>query len=493
MPFPRSGGGSGAVTSVFTRTGAVTATTGDYTAAQVTNAADLSSASEQDFTGQLDAPSYTADGLTGATAANRWVGAITGGAGPVTGTFVIGDWLVSQFGKMWVCNLGGTPGTWINVAYTDFAATGDLLVGTGTSTAGILTVGNAGQYLGVAAGTPAWATITAAQVTNAADKASASNQIFTGAVTSPIVVSAGTTGASAASRWPGATTGGAPASGTFSTGDFIITQDGHIFVCTAGGSPGTWRDVAGTGFSPQIPVTASGTWTPGTSGNQYWAATIVGAGGGGGNGQTTVTLGGGGGGGGGEVLIHASLGQVTTNQTVTIGSGGGAATGGGTSSVGAILVAAGGGGGTTGSGANAPGGTGGDGSLAATGFVSNAAAQGAGSSGGTGDSAHAGQAGGPGYNRRGAGGGAGGGAASASGGAGGSSTGGTGGSGVAGAAGGGGAAGSVNGSNGATTVGGNGATAGANTGGGGGGGGSGTTGGTGGTGGTGYVIIWQVA
>ena len=37
------GGGGGAVSSVFTRTGAVTATTGDYTAAQVTNAVDSTS------------------------------------------------------------------------------------------------------------------------------------------------------------------------------------------------------------------------------------------------------------------------------------------------------------------------------------------------------------------------------------------------------------------------------------------------------------------
>jgi hypothetical protein len=43
------------VLSVFTRTGTVTAQSGDYTAAQVTNAADKSSASEQDFTGAIGA------------------------------------------------------------------------------------------------------------------------------------------------------------------------------------------------------------------------------------------------------------------------------------------------------------------------------------------------------------------------------------------------------------------------------------------------------
>jgi hypothetical protein len=58
--------GTSSVSTVFTRTGAVVATTGDYTAAQVTNAADLSSAAEQDFTGLvgMDAGSNTGDFAT---------------------------------------------------------------------------------------------------------------------------------------------------------------------------------------------------------------------------------------------------------------------------------------------------------------------------------------------------------------------------------------------------------------------------------------------
>lgn len=51
---------------------------------------------------------------------------------------------------------------------------------------------------------------------------------------------AGLTGAVAASRWAGATTGGAPVTGTFLTGDFVIDQTGSVWICTAGGSPGTW-------------------------------------------------------------------------------------------------------------------------------------------------------------------------------------------------------------------------------------------------------------
>lgn len=50
-----AGAGLGLVTSVFTRTGAVTAQTGDYTAAQVTNAADKASALAQAFTAPINA------------------------------------------------------------------------------------------------------------------------------------------------------------------------------------------------------------------------------------------------------------------------------------------------------------------------------------------------------------------------------------------------------------------------------------------------------
>ncbi len=103
--------GSAPVSSVFTRTGAVTAQSGDYTAAQVTNAADKSSASAQTFTGNVSAPAHIAAGLTGATAASRYVGATASGA-PASGTFSVGDYIIDQTGKVWVCTGAGTPGTW---------------------------------------------------------------------------------------------------------------------------------------------------------------------------------------------------------------------------------------------------------------------------------------------------------------------------------------------------------------------------------------------
>ena len=55
------------------------------------------------------------------------------------------------------------------------------------------------------------------------------------------VTVAGLAGATAATRWVGATASGAPVSGTFLTGDMIIDIAGGIIrTCTAGGSPGTW-------------------------------------------------------------------------------------------------------------------------------------------------------------------------------------------------------------------------------------------------------------
>ncbi len=71
------------------------------------------------------------------------------------------------------------------------------------------------------------------------------------------VVASFLTGATAASRYVGATTSGAPVSGTFSVGDFVVARDGHLFVCTTGGSPGTWTDV-GTGASFATPSIALG-------------------------------------------------------------------------------------------------------------------------------------------------------------------------------------------------------------------------------------------
>src|SRR6476646_6523736 len=188
------------VTSVFSRTGAVVAASGDYTAAQVTNAADKSSASAQNFTGNVQAPVLIASGITGASSTSRYVGATNSGA-PTTGTFVLGDFVIDHTGSRWSCTPAVSPGTWTNASQGN--AVNSVIGRTGVITA------QTGDY-------------TAAQVTNAADKSSGSQQNFTGEVKSPDFVAAGITGATSASRYAGATVSGAPASGTFSKGDFVV-------------------------------------------------------------------------------------------------------------------------------------------------------------------------------------------------------------------------------------------------------------------------------
>jgi hypothetical protein len=51
----------------------------------------------------------------------------------------------------------------------------------------------------------------------------------------------GLPGATAATRYVGGTASGAPGSGTFAVGDFVIDQTGLVWICTVAGSPGTWK------------------------------------------------------------------------------------------------------------------------------------------------------------------------------------------------------------------------------------------------------------
>lgn len=61
----------------------------------------------------------------------------------------------------------------------------------------------------------------------------------------------GLTGATAATRYVGGTTSGAPVTGTFAVGDFIIDETGVLWICTAAGSPGTWTALVTTANTAQ--------------------------------------------------------------------------------------------------------------------------------------------------------------------------------------------------------------------------------------------------
>lgn len=63
-------------------------------------------------TGVATAPAVAASGLTGAVTPSRYVGA-TASTAPITGTFAVGDFIVTATGAMWVCITAGTPGTWV--------------------------------------------------------------------------------------------------------------------------------------------------------------------------------------------------------------------------------------------------------------------------------------------------------------------------------------------------------------------------------------------
>lgn len=61
-------------------------------------------------------------------------------------------------------------------------------------------------------------------------------------------------GATAATRYVGATASGAPVAGTFAVGDFIIDQSGKAYVCSVAGSPGTWVAVGGSGGGSLVEI-----------------------------------------------------------------------------------------------------------------------------------------------------------------------------------------------------------------------------------------------
>lgn len=79
-----------------------------------------------------------------------------------------------------------------------------------------------------------------AVVHDTGDETIAGAKTFSSEVTAPDFAASGITGATAASRYVGATASGAPVSGTFAVGDFVIDQGGLVWICTAPGSPGTW-------------------------------------------------------------------------------------------------------------------------------------------------------------------------------------------------------------------------------------------------------------
>lgn len=71
-------------------------------------------------------------------------------------------------------------------------------------------------------------------------------QAFAGSISAPSLQANGINGLLSA-RLVGATASGPPTSGTFASQDMVIDAVGAIYICTAGGTPGTWVAVSGGG------------------------------------------------------------------------------------------------------------------------------------------------------------------------------------------------------------------------------------------------------
>jgi hypothetical protein len=169
--------------------------------------------------GTFTAVGFANTGLTGAVTATRYVGGTASGA-PGSGTFNTGDFIVTTGGDIWICTAGGTPGTWSRV--------GSYLLGTNNTWTGTNAFNNA---------------ITGNNTINLTGTGSSA---VGGLFTAVGFANTGITGATAASRYVGATASGAPSSGTFAVGDFSIDRTGSIWICTTAGSPGTWVQVGAT-------------------------------------------------------------------------------------------------------------------------------------------------------------------------------------------------------------------------------------------------------
>jgi len=82
---------------------------------------------------------------------------------------------------------------------------------------------------------------------NVALRAPIASPTFTGITTAPEFSASGLTGATAGTRYVGATNGGPPTTGTYAVGDTVVDRlYGLFWVCTGAGPPGTWMPV-GTG------------------------------------------------------------------------------------------------------------------------------------------------------------------------------------------------------------------------------------------------------
>ena len=157
-----------------------------------------------------------------------------------------------------------------------FTATNSIdVVGSQVVTGG-LTIGAIAQGTEVAAGlkiTTGGATIDAGGLTVTLGGATVSAgglTVSAGAATVPYLSLTGiNSDVSAGARFVGGIASGAPLGGSYLTGDTVIDRTGKIWICTSGGSPGTWAQVSGSsgGGAGSGLTTNSLSWGLGLSSN----------------------------------------------------------------------------------------------------------------------------------------------------------------------------------------------------------------------------------
>ncbi len=127
----------------------------------------------QGGTGNIaNAQAFAASGITGAVTASRFVGG-TASVAPTTGTFAVNDFVITSTGRVFVCTVAGTPGTWVEPASVTFAPlasptfTGTVTVPAAAAVTSATKLADLSSYLTIASGAlpalGAWSSGTAQQ------------------------------------------------------------------------------------------------------------------------------------------------------------------------------------------------------------------------------------------------------------------------------------------------------------------------------------------
>ena len=137
---------------------------------------------------------------------------------------------------IWLCTTQGTTGVSAQFCRSNDADTVAKIASTIAQVVQGTTYSNTSWQIGISpTGTLGTSPITIYQLINS------NAATFTGEVVASDFKATGLPGATAASRYAGATTFGAPTTGTFAVGDYVVDQSGAMYVCIVAGTPGTWQ------------------------------------------------------------------------------------------------------------------------------------------------------------------------------------------------------------------------------------------------------------